>query len=117
MRPPGHVIVPDGSNRDVETGHAFFWSTTNARRILPVMRLSRIVSGGQTGADQGGLAAASYGEVPHGGLAPSLEKTFLIHSDDPYQTCYGSKADLSRLLSTGVFIHSKFRHGIEPCYF
>ncbi len=34
------------------------------------MSISRIVSGGQTGADRAGLAAAIYAQVPHGGWCP-----------------------------------------------
>jgi hypothetical protein len=34
------------------------------------MPIVRIVSGGQTGADRGGLEAAIYCEVPHGGWCP-----------------------------------------------
>lgn len=34
------------------------------------MPITRIVSGGQTGADRGGLDAALYCEVPHGGWCP-----------------------------------------------
>ncbi len=34
------------------------------------MPISRIISGGQTGADRGGLDAALYCNVPHGGWCP-----------------------------------------------
>ena len=38
------------------------------------MVLSKIVSGGQTGADRGGLDAAIYCDVPHGGWCPKGRK-------------------------------------------
>ncbi len=34
------------------------------------MRIARIVSGGQTGADQGGWDAAIYCDLPYGGWVP-----------------------------------------------
>jgi hypothetical protein len=34
------------------------------------MPIARIVSGGQTGADRGGLDAALYCRLPHGGFCP-----------------------------------------------
>ena len=36
--------------------------------------ISRIISGGQTGADRGGLDAAIYCEIPHGGWCPKGRK-------------------------------------------
>jgi hypothetical protein len=38
------------------------------------MPITRIVSGGQTGADRGGLDAAIYAGVPHGGWCPKGRK-------------------------------------------
>ena len=38
------------------------------------MPISKIVSGGQTGADRGGLEAAIYCELPHGGWCPKGRK-------------------------------------------
>ena len=38
------------------------------------MPISRIVSGGQTGADRGGLDAAIYCDLPHGGWCPKGRK-------------------------------------------
>lgn len=38
------------------------------------MPITKIVSGGQTGADRGGLDAALYCEVPHGGWCPKGRK-------------------------------------------
>ena len=38
------------------------------------MRIAKIVSGGQTGADQGALAAALYCEFPYGGWIPKGRK-------------------------------------------
>jgi hypothetical protein len=42
---------------------------------LLVMPITRIVSGGQTGADQGALDAAIYCDVPHGGWCPKGRKS------------------------------------------
>jgi hypothetical protein len=39
------------------------------------MRIARIVSGGQTGADQGGWDAAIYCDLPYGGWVPKGRKT------------------------------------------
>lgn len=36
--------------------------------------ITKIVSGGQTGADRGGLDAAIYCEIPHGGWCPKGRK-------------------------------------------
>jgi len=38
-------------------------------------RINKIVSGGQTGADQGGLDAALYCSLPHGGWCPKGRKS------------------------------------------
>jgi len=38
------------------------------------MPITKIVSGGQTGADRGGLDAAIYCDVPHGGWCPKGRK-------------------------------------------
>lgn len=38
------------------------------------MPITKIVSGGQTGADRGGLEAALYCEIPHGGWCPKGRK-------------------------------------------
>jgi len=38
-------------------------------------RITKIVSGGQTGADQGGLDAALYCSIPHGGWCPKGRKS------------------------------------------
>ena len=38
------------------------------------MTIARIVSGGQTGADRGGLEAALYCDLPHGGWCPKGRK-------------------------------------------
>ena len=38
------------------------------------MPIAEIVSGGQTGADRGGLDAAIYCEIPHGGWCPKGRK-------------------------------------------
>ena len=38
-------------------------------------RITKIVSGGQTGADQGGLDAAIYCSIPHGGWCPKGRKS------------------------------------------
>jgi len=38
------------------------------------MPIARIISGGQTGADRGGLEAASYCRIPHGGWCPKGRK-------------------------------------------
>jgi hypothetical protein len=38
-------------------------------------RIIKIVSGGQTGADQGGLDAAIYCSIPHGGWCPKGRKS------------------------------------------
>ena len=39
------------------------------------MTIAKIVSGGQTGADQGALEAALYCSLPHGGWVPAGRKT------------------------------------------
>jgi len=39
-------------------------------KVKPAFRLNKIISGGQTGADQGGLYAARELDVPTGGVAP-----------------------------------------------
>jgi len=36
--------------------------------------ITKIISGGQTGADRGGLDAAIYCEMPHGGWCPKERK-------------------------------------------
>ena len=38
------------------------------------MPIIKIVSGGQTGADRGGLEAALYCDIPHGGWCPKGHK-------------------------------------------
>lgn len=38
------------------------------------MPITKIISGGQTGADRGGLEAAIYCEIPHGGWCPKGRK-------------------------------------------
>ena len=39
------------------------------------MPITRIVSGGQTGADRGGLDATIYCNLPHSGWCPKCRKT------------------------------------------
>ncbi len=46
------------------------------------MRPSKIISGGQTGADQGGLAAAVSLDIPTGGMAPKGFRTELGNQPD-----------------------------------
>jgi len=38
------------------------------------MPITKLISGGQTGADRGGLDAAIYCQIPHGGLCPKGRK-------------------------------------------
>jgi hypothetical protein len=47
--------------------------------------ITKIVSGGQTGADRGGLDAALYCDVPHGGWCPRGRKALDGRIPDKYQ--------------------------------
>jgi len=49
------------------------------------MSITKIVSGGQTGADQGGLEAAIYCDLPHGGWCPKSRKSERGRIPDRYQ--------------------------------
>ena len=49
------------------------------------MPITRIVSGGQTGADRGGLDAAVYCNLPHGGWCPTGRKAEDGRIPDKYQ--------------------------------
>lgn len=49
------------------------------------MRIIKIVSGGQTGADRGGLEAALYCKIPHGGWCPKGRKAEDGIIPDKYQ--------------------------------
>lgn len=58
------------------------------------MRLKRIISGGQTGADQGGLEAAAFLGIPTGGKMPKGFKT-----EEGYFPELADKYDVEELIS------------------
>jgi hypothetical protein len=58
-----------------------------------VVLISTIVSGGQTGADQGALEAAIYCELPHGGWCPKGRKSEGGRIPDKYQLKEHPSAD------------------------
>jgi hypothetical protein len=58
------------------------------------MSLERIISGGQTGADQGGLEAAAFLGIPTGGKMPKGFKT-----EDGYYPELAEKYDVEELVS------------------
>jgi hypothetical protein len=58
------------------------------------MRLERIISGGQTGADQGGLEAAAFLGIPTGGKMPKGFKT-----EEGYCPELADKYDVEELIS------------------
>ena len=61
------------------------------------MPIAKIISGGQTGADRGGLNAALYCRIPHGGWCPKGRKAEDRRIPDKYQLTEMSTADyLSR---------------------
>jgi len=69
------------------------------------MTLSKLISGGQTGADRGGLEAALYVSLPHGGWRPKPTPKASIWTNKGYQLDR-SPADLSLsmpLFDTGLF--------------
>ena len=61
------------------------------------MPIIKIVSGGQTGADRGGLDASIHCELPHGGWCPKGRKAEDGRIPDKYQLVEMSTSDyLSR---------------------
>ena len=62
----------------------------------------RIVSGGQTGADQGGLEAAIYCDIPHGGWCPKGRKSEAGRIPDKYQLQEMSSADYLKRTEANV---------------
>jgi hypothetical protein len=49
------------------------------------MPITKLISGGQTGADQGALDAAIYCDVPHGGWCPKGRKSEAGRIPEKYQ--------------------------------
>ena len=73
-------------------GESIIYSST-LPQYYPPMPITRIISGGQTGADRGGLEAALYCDVPHGGWCPKGRKAEDGRIPDRYHVQEMSSAD------------------------
>ena len=68
--------------------------------------LSKVISGGQTGADQAGLAVAKEFNLETGGWAPKGYRT-LVGSDESLKTIYGLQETLTTDYSTRTKLNIK----------
>ena len=66
------------------------------------MPITKIISGGQTGADRGGIDAAVYCKVPHGGWCPKGRKAEDGRIPDRYQLQEMSSANYLRRTEQNV---------------
>lgn len=69
-----------------------------------LMPITRIVSGGQTGADRGGLDAAIWCGIPHGGWCPKGHKAEDGRMPDKYQLQETDSADYRRRTEENVIL-------------
>lgn len=82
-----------------------------------MQRVSKIISGGQTGADRGGLDAAISLGLPHGGYCPKdrvaedgviPEKYWLIETANPG---YRMRTQMNIINSSGTVVFTRKRYG------